>query len=443
MKPSVCSSVFALMALLAVPASAQQAARPERPYRGLFASGDTTREQQLSLNASLGGGYDDNIVADALQHTNRGGPNSAGPDGFLGNAGLGLTYSLNLERLKLDASGHGGVRYYPSLESSGSNQYVSSESGQIAGSLRLTDGTSLSASATTTHRPQNLESLLSPLTALRVDAETNDLDLPTTFDYYRRYGGSAELRQQLSRQLTFHANYGQRWSETPDGPGFTSKRAGAGLMAGVGRGLALRAGYQYSEGGYLHSDGRRVENHNIDAGIDYSRALSFSRRTTLSFSTGSSVVEHEGHRRYRATGAANLAHEIGRTWTASLAYFRGVRILETWDAPLFSDVMTASLGGLINRRIQVASSAGGSMRQLGLDRSHRGFTSYWGATNISIALNRHLNFGVNYLYTQHRFDTDVPLPTLWPQRGERQRVTAHIGVWMPLLSQTRRADVTR
>jgi hypothetical protein len=431
------------MALLAVPAFAQQASRPERPYRGLFASGDTTLGQQLALNASLGGGFDDNIVADALQHTNRGGPNAAGPDGFLGNAGLGLTYSLNLDRLKLDASGHSGVRYYPSLEDSGSNQYVSSENGQIAALFRLSDATSLSANATGTRRPQNLDNVLSPATDFGVGPETNDLDLPTTFDYYRRYGGSAQLSQKLTRQLTFHANYGQRWSETPEGPGFTSRRAGGGLVVGVARGLALRAGYEYSEGDYRHADGRRVENHNIDAGIDYSRALSFSRRTTLSFSTGSSAVEHEGHTRYRATGAANLAHEIGRTWTASLAYFRGVRFVETWDVPLFSDVMSASLAGLFNRRIQVSSSAGGSMRQLGLDSSRRGFTSYWGTTNISIALSRHLNFGVNYLYTQHRFDTEVPLPTLWPQRGERQRVTAHIGVWMPLLSQTRRADVTR
>ena len=30
--------------------------------------------------------------------------------------------------------------------------------------------------------------------------------------------------------------------------------------------------------------------HNIDAGVDYSRALSFSRRTTFSFSTGSAVL---------------------------------------------------------------------------------------------------------------------------------------------------------
>ena len=439
MKPSVCSGALVLMALLAVPAFAQQAPRPERPYRGLFASGDTGLEQHLSFNGSLGGGYDDNILADALQHTNRVGPNASGPDGFLSNAGLGLTYSLNLDRFKLDASGHGGVRYYPSLEaSSGSNQYVSSENGQIATSLRLTDATSLSANAAVSRRPQNIDDLLPPVADLRVGPDTNDLDLPTTFDYYRRYGGSAGLTQKLSRQLTFHADYGQHWSETPDGPGFTGRRAGAGLIAGVGRGLALRAGYQYSEGDYLHTDGRRVENHNIDAGIDYSRALSFSRRTTLSFSTGSSVVDHEGHRRYRATGAANLAHEIGRTWTASLAYFRGVRIVETWTSPLFSDVMTASLGGLINRRIQVASSAGGSIRQLGVDSPHSGFTSYWATTNVSIALNRHLNFGVNYLYTQHRFDTDVPLPTLWPQRGERQRVSAHIGVWVPLLERTRR-----
>ena len=39
---------------------------PERPYRGLFGSG-TVDTEQLSdgVSASVGGGYDDNLVADA------------------------------------------------------------------------------------------------------------------------------------------------------------------------------------------------------------------------------------------------------------------------------------------------------------------------------------------------------------------------------------------
>jgi outer membrane translocation and assembly module TamA len=57
-------SVLVVVATLVVAAPAgAQTPRSERPYRGLFA-GDTGNAQQLlTLSASLGGGYDDNIFA--------------------------------------------------------------------------------------------------------------------------------------------------------------------------------------------------------------------------------------------------------------------------------------------------------------------------------------------------------------------------------------------
>jgi hypothetical protein len=39
---------------------------------------------------------------------------------------------------------------------------------------------------------------------------------------------------------------------------------------------------------------------------------------------------------------------------------------------------------------------------------------------------------------QLSFNDQVPRPWAWPQYGERQRVSAYLGVWMPLLGQTRR-----
>jgi hypothetical protein len=428
------------MAFLAVPAFAQQAARPERPYRGLFASGEIAPTQQLVANASLGGGYDDNILADARhQAANLAGPTSDGRRGGLANAGVGLSYSLNLESLKLEAFARSGVRYYPALES-GEN-YTPSENGHVAAMLRLTGSTTLNTSAYVTRRPENLNGVLSPLRDLPVGPDTDDLDLPSTFEFYRRYGGSAELTQNLSRRMTFHANYGQRRGGPLEGE-FAAEQMGAGLNFNVSRGLTLRTGYQLAQGRYLRH-GERIKHHTMDVGIDYSRALSFSRRTTLSFSTGSSALEHGSFVRYRATGGAHLTHEIGRTWNASLGFFRGARFVETWNESLFSDVVTASVRGLLNRRLQLGSSAGSSLRQLGVEDSPRGFTSFWGTTSLALALSRHLNLSLEYLYTRHRFDVDVPRPGAWPQRGERQRVTASINVWTPIMTRMRRADVTR
>ena len=55
--------------MLLAASAAAQSVRPERPYRGLFASSSSDTEQELALNGSLGSGYDDNILADAQGRT--------------------------------------------------------------------------------------------------------------------------------------------------------------------------------------------------------------------------------------------------------------------------------------------------------------------------------------------------------------------------------------
>src|SRR5688572_554762 len=303
MKPVIAGGACGLVALLAAsPAAGQQAARPERPYRGLFASeggnagGDTA--QNLAMSASLGAGFDDNILADALRRTGPGGLTTTGQDGVLRNAGAGLTYSLNLVRFTFEVAANSGVRYYPAFASG--ERWLTSEDVKSAASLRLTGSTTVSAVAGVTYRPENLDRVFAA-TDTRAGLESNDVDLPTTFDHYRRYGGSAGLTQKLSRRTTLHADYGHRRAEGSGGPRLISQRVGGGLTVGVARGLALKAGYRYSQSTYYGSLQPRREHHTIDAGIDYSRALSFSRRTTLSFSTGSSAVQQgDGRTRYAA-----------------------------------------------------------------------------------------------------------------------------------------------
>ena len=54
-----------LLAASVAPAAAQGSARPERPYRGLFGSGTSETGQMLSVGASLGSGWDDDLEANA------------------------------------------------------------------------------------------------------------------------------------------------------------------------------------------------------------------------------------------------------------------------------------------------------------------------------------------------------------------------------------------
>ena len=69
--------------------------------------------------------------------------------------------------------------------------------------------------------------------------------------------------------------------------------------------MDARAGYTYGEGDY--GDGGTREHHAIDAGVNYNRALSISRQTTLSFGTGTSALRTLGNLRFTITGNARLA----------------------------------------------------------------------------------------------------------------------------------------
>ena len=136
--------------------------------------------------------------------------------------------------------------------------------------------------------------------------------------------------------------------------------AGGSLVQTLGKGLDLVLGYHYSQAQY--ADGSAHQNHLIDAGVNYNRALSFSRRTTLSFSTGTSRFAKPnpaGRCGSAPPARSGSSHEIGRTWTATLSYDRGLRFTENWLEPLFTDSASAGLSGSMSRRVQAHLGARG------------------------------------------------------------------------------------
>ena len=100
----------ALMLLLlgAIPASAQSP-RPDRPYRGLFASGIDFSDQSLVAQGSVGGGYDSNVLLESGLATD---PRFA-QSGMVGAVSGSLAYSMQRDRLSFGASFGESSRYYP------------------------------------------------------------------------------------------------------------------------------------------------------------------------------------------------------------------------------------------------------------------------------------------------------------------------------------------
>jgi opacity protein-like surface antigen len=220
------------------------------------------------------------------------------------------------------------------------------------------------------------------------------------------------------------------------------QNVGGRLTYNIGRGLGARVGYGYGES--ISKGGRAgVPLHNLDLGVDFNRSLSFSRRTTLSFSTGSSAVTVDGDTQFGLIGSAALVREIGRTWSASLQYGRTVQIVETWQQPLFVDGLSVEFGGLMTRRLQFYSSVRGSLGHVGLGTSDNRVETYSGAAGLGYAFNRSLKVSADYLY--YRYDMGraaAVLPQAFSQLNQQSaRVT--LSVWAPILTRTRRGDASR
>jgi hypothetical protein len=406
--------------------------RPERPYRGIFASGVDGLGQSLTANGTVSGGYDDNLLADA---TNSSSPRS-GRQGALAQVSGGLNYNLTSERAELQAGAGASLRYYPSFV----QDYYRTYNANLSGVLRVLDKPNLTAYGSVGYQPVTF---LSGLPGVDLDPGLEalvppDLDFIASTAQYLSYESGASLNVPLSRRLSFVSSYSYRVSDRSDHRVW--RQTGVmGLDYELSRDLSLRTGYRYTE---AHYPTRTVHTHSPDVGLDFHRALSLTRRTSLSFGAGVEATQTNDHTRYRATSHVNLAHEIGRSWFANAAYRRGTFFIDTLAEPVFGDSASAGVNGLLTRRIQFSAVAFLSMGSAGFTEQ-RQFDTYRGVVTLSTALNRFMNVGADYAYYKYLFDPLIELDPGLPRNINRQSIRAHVSFWAPVMNRTRRRDASR
>lgn len=436
------ATVSAILVCVAVPAWAQRP-RPQRPYRGLFGGGVGATEQLLTATASLGGGFSDNLVV-GLRGGGRPRVSDANTSFRGGSAQFSgsLSYSLDLRRVTVNANAGTTASYFPSLGIG----ILRRDSARVNASAQLASW--LSANAFASYRPFSL----SPLFAADPEASPQDADapvadLPSSLSNYITYGGGLSHRRQLSRRMSFTANYTYRARESSFDEGrFQRQGAGAQLTYNVAKGLDVRAGYRYSVAQYPGKESG-LDNHLIDAGVNFNRnlSLSLSRRTLVSFGTGmagttrenleETVPDRPTQLQFRLIGNVSLIHEIGRTWSAGAQYNRSVRFDESWPEPISTDSVTAAVGGLIGRRVQSQSNIGTSRGRSGFDRTGGGFNGYYATSRLGFGLNRYVNMGLLYMYYRQRIGQAVLLAPGFAGSLNRQAVNAYLTVWAPLFQR--------
>jgi hypothetical protein len=285
------------------------------------------------------------------------------------------------------------------------------------------------------------------------ETELPDTDFPVSGHHYVTWKAGVGTSHRLSRRawVDADASYSTRRVGT-GGRDFRTATGGGRFRYQIGRGAFLKAGYYYADAHY--SDRASYGRHVLDLGVDYSHDLSLFRRTTFSFSSGTSIITYPAadvtstlgrgaRNRFRVAGTAELRHEMGRTWTASLTYQRGVQFLESWPEPILSDSAGAQIGGSISRRLQFSANLRGSTGRVALGADDNGFNMYHGGATLTYALNRHLNVGALYSTYHHRFDQLVTLPPGFGPWYDRHRVIGQVSVWTPLFSRSRRVNATR
>jgi hypothetical protein len=424
-------SLFVLIALVPAAVTAQQLqpARSGRPYRGLFAPGDAEDvAQTLVASVTAGAGYDNDLLADtrgSFTPSHRGG---AVPGGVLQTVSADLDFRDNGDRLSYTVGTGTTLRRYPSA----SSQILAAIQAHASMSAQVAARTTVIADGTAMHRPYANASLFGDGAVLTGDElQPTDLSSAPAFRTYTGYLTTVGINHHLQQHLLVDALYSYRsLISTTSGFGVNTSTTSGGITYDIANGVGVRLGYRYREARY--DDGHVYANHQITSGLALSRALSLSRRTTVSFNAGATAVGVD-KQTYKLIGDARLDHEIGRTWIGSLGYSRSVRFVEAWREPLLLDSLVGELAGLVNRRLEVfvmTRYAGGNVGVTGTALNTFRFAQ--GVTGATYGLSRTIAVAVQYMYLDYMFGDAVVLPPGWSHSSRRQSVVASIRLWAPL-----------
>ncbi len=434
---------LALAATLATPAAAQVQRQP-RDYRGLFGGNNeppTNQQQSLDLNFALYGGYDDNVTADQASGSFSD-PRLAASSGY-GGGYAGLDYNRRAQKWALGASASTNVRYYTDLD----DPVGLNHGAGIGFTYRFSEHTSINASQNVAYLPYFQVGLATPL----FQPEPGDQVFlnPDTVVMKRpawNYGTNVGFTKSLSARSSFTAGY-NRYATDYDEENFedlASQYANARYSYSFSKGLSLRLGYGYRRGRYSPTDdtNRVYENHDVDTGIDYGRSFSFSRRTTLGFSVGSTILRSSGafgingesNTRYDVVGSVNLNHQIGRTWTASATYNRTAGYQPGFAAPVFGNFVTAGLSGFWGPRVTPSAGVSWSHGTIGLDdRVRNSYDTFSAYSSLQYALTGNMALEGRYFYYHYNFDNRLFLPDGLMRDLDRNGVQVGLVFWLPVL----------
>jgi hypothetical protein len=408
-------------------------ARPERPYRGIFGRPVGDSDHRLTLEATFGAGWNWRGVGE--DNPAQSGSGTGSGAGKTSAASTSLVYSLSRKRIGFNASNAFYTDYYPDYSD---HKMQTRDIATSAFYFVPAESTRVTVTQGFKNLPEFSQSDLFDPDLLEVVPLNQDFGL--TVDRFKRFGTSVEVTHKLAKRSTVDLSVGYAHGTITSGKKWTTRQFEGDVTHRITKGVDVYVGYAYGEQIYtdLVVSNVRDKHPTMRFGVDFNRALSISRRTTLSFSTGVAQVHDRAQNTttYHLIGAAGLKREFGRTWDAGLFYSRNVRYIEAFALPLLNDSVGVAVHGSFSRRVQFQSSIGASSGQLGASGGNS-FDTRYGSVQLSVGMTRHLGFGTDYSYARLPSVGNTLRPDPLAQMNG-QSIRAHLQLWVPLLSQTKR-----
>ncbi len=422
--------VFALCTgALPSPVAAQEPAR--RPFRVVFGGAPerAADRQHMRVTTTFVQAWDDNVLADQLTagdpRFRRGGTFPTGS--------IAADYDRPLGRGSLTAATGTSVQYYPQLDGRLDRDHHARLGAEwpIGSRTRVTIGQAASFATFYTldglpggSVPEPGETdLAGPLLQPRAE-----LGVSTSGGW--QYHTSAALARQVGRRGSMEGHYG--FVRTDLASLRTHQHeAGGGYALSLTRQLGLVTRYTRSRSRSDEGVGSLVL-HDVDLGINYGRRLTRSGNTSVSFSTGSAVVVRDGTERdYRLLVDTALVHLMGRSWTATAGYNRGVEFVAVLGDVVTSQAVTAALSGYVNPRLQT-TLAGTYSRGFFGSRHGAALNSYSTVAGVQYALSSRLALDARHLYYVYEFGDPSALPVAAPIASGLTRQTVRVGLTLLL-----------
>jgi hypothetical protein len=460
-------AVLALAALTAREASAQPTPRQtdpnqrqgrpqnQRPYRGIFGGGHSDTEQSLTLGLNFGGGFDTSVLVDnsptsTLPTTDPdtgvvdpGTPSTTTPasnfrraHGSFAQGSANLNYSLGLGWIDFAASAGTAASYYPVA----GHSFVPRHFANAGTSIRMGTRAGMSANYSVTFQPvQHLVTLPGVVGSSLGPTDPFESTLGGKAETYRNEGADVALSYRLTKRLSVSSGYGYWRTKSPNGDrDFSTEQASAHVAIGLRKDLGMYVGYRLGWSDFGQANLPRYTSHNVDVGLNFHKALSLTRNTSLSFGTGTVGVTDGTRTTYSLTGNIRLEREIGRSWRASLSYARDVQFVQTFRQPVFSDSVWTGLSGMINPRLRFDATGGIAYGSVGFSAVDNGYKAYFASAGVNTALTRYLSGGVRYSFTRYSFGQNVAIPNDLLFQSDRHGVNVYLSSWLPLFTRTRR-----